>query len=207
MRQAVEVDPRKGGRRAFDQGRAGRLMFLLSLNYIAPLAEIDAAMSDHVSWLNRGHTAGSFLAWGRKVPRTGGIILARGGRAEVEAVAQTESLRRARPGDGGGCRVLAQLRRRRSRSDHRMTIALIDFRAGNLHSVHNALKAAGADDVAVTADPEVVAAADRIVLPGVGAFAACRTALFGIEGMAEGAEPARAWRRGCRFSAFAWACR
>ncbi len=65
------------------------------------------------------------------------------------------------------------------------TIALIDYGAGNLHSVHNALKAAGATDIAVTADPEVVARAGRIVLPGVGAFAHCRDALFGIPGMVE----------------------
>ena len=52
-------------------------------------------------------------------------------------------------------------------------IALIDYGAGNLRSVHNALVAAGADNVAVTADPDVVSKADRIVLPGVGAFAAC----------------------------------
>ena len=63
------------------------------------------------------------------------------------------------------------------------TVALIDFGAGNLHSVHNALKAAGAENVAVTADPAAVASADRIVLPGVGAFAHCREALFGIDGM------------------------
>jgi len=63
------------------------------------------------------------------------------------------------------------------------TIALIDFGAGNLHSVHNALMAAGAGDVAVTADPNLVARADRIILPGVGAFGACRDALVGIEGM------------------------
>ena len=63
------------------------------------------------------------------------------------------------------------------------TIALIDFGAGNLHSVHNALMAAGAGNVAVTADPAVVARADRIILPGVGAFGACRDALVGIEGM------------------------
>jgi len=63
------------------------------------------------------------------------------------------------------------------------TIALIDFGAGNLHSVHNALMAAGAGDVSVTADPELVARADRIILPGVGAFGACRDALFGIDGM------------------------
>lgn len=63
------------------------------------------------------------------------------------------------------------------------TIALIDFGAGNLHSVHNALMAAGAGDVSVTADPELVARADRIILPGVGAFGACRDALFAIDGM------------------------
>ena len=63
------------------------------------------------------------------------------------------------------------------------TIALIDFGAGNLHSVHNALQAAGAHGVEVTADPEVVARADRVVLPGVGAFGACREALVAIVGM------------------------
>ncbi len=63
------------------------------------------------------------------------------------------------------------------------TIALIDFGAGNLHSVHNALMAAGAGNVAVTADPAMVARADRIILPGVGAFGACRDALVAIEGM------------------------
>ena len=64
-----------------------------------------------------------------------------------------------------------------------MTLALIDYGAGNLHSVHNALKAAGAADVRVTADPDIVAHADRIVLPGVGAFAHCMAALSGIDGM------------------------
>ncbi|MEH6828047.1 imidazole glycerol phosphate synthase subunit HisH [Parasphingorhabdus sp.] len=68
------------------------------------------------------------------------------------------------------------------------TIALIDFGAGNLHSVHNALMAAGAGDVAVTADPEMVARADRIILPGVGAFGACRDALFAIDGMIDALE-------------------
>ncbi len=64
-----------------------------------------------------------------------------------------------------------------------MSLALIDYGAGNLHSVHNALKAAGAGDVLVTADPDVVAKADRIVLPGVGAFAHCMEALSAIDGM------------------------
>ena len=64
-----------------------------------------------------------------------------------------------------------------------MTLALIDYGAGNLHSVANALKAAGAQDVAVTADPELVRGADRIVLPGVGAFGACAAALRSVPGM------------------------
>lgn len=66
-----------------------------------------------------------------------------------------------------------------------MTLALIDYGAGNLQSVRNALIAAGCADVLVTADPDAVRGADRIVLPGVGAFGHCRDALFGIDGMAE----------------------
>jgi imidazole glycerol-phosphate synthase subunit HisH len=62
-------------------------------------------------------------------------------------------------------------------------LALIDYGAGNLQSVKNALKAAGAADVAVTADPDLVSKADRIVLPGVGAFAHCMGSLSAIDGM------------------------
>lgn len=62
-------------------------------------------------------------------------------------------------------------------------LALIDYGAGNLHSVHNALRKAGAIDAVITADPQVVAKADRIVLPGVGAFRACMDALSAIPGM------------------------
>lgn len=64
-----------------------------------------------------------------------------------------------------------------------MRVALVDYGAGNLQSVRNALKAAGADDIVVTADPDAVRAADRIVLPGVGAFAHCMGALSAIDGM------------------------
>ena len=63
-------------------------------------------------------------------------------------------------------------------------IALIDYGAGNLHSVENALKAVGAD-VTVTANPDVVRAADRIVLPGVGSFRACAEGLNSIDGLIE----------------------
>ena len=62
-------------------------------------------------------------------------------------------------------------------------LALVDYGAGNLHSVESALRAAGAEDVTVTCDPNVVRAADRIVLPGVGAFAACAKALRGVRGL------------------------
>ena len=64
-------------------------------------------------------------------------------------------------------------------------VALVDYGAGNLHSVANALKAAGADSVTVTSDPMVVRAADRIVLPGVGSFKACAEGLRAIAGMEE----------------------
>lgn len=65
------------------------------------------------------------------------------------------------------------------------TVALIDYGAGNLRSVANALRVAGAENVAVTADPAVVRAADRVVLPGVGAFKACIDALRAIPGMVD----------------------
>ena len=64
-------------------------------------------------------------------------------------------------------------------------LALIDYGAGNLHSVENALKAAGALGVSVTANPDVVRAADRIVLPGVGSFKACSKGLRAIPGLVE----------------------
>lgn len=64
-------------------------------------------------------------------------------------------------------------------------IALIDYGAGNLHSVANAMKAAGADGVFVTADPYAVRAADRVVLPGVGSFRACSEGLRAIPGLVE----------------------
>lgn len=66
-----------------------------------------------------------------------------------------------------------------------MTLALVDYGAGNLRSVANALRAAGAEDVVVTADADRVRAADRIVLPGVGAFAASMAALDALPGMVE----------------------
>jgi glutamine amidotransferase len=64
-------------------------------------------------------------------------------------------------------------------------LALIDYGAGNLHSVANALKAAGAKDIRVTSNADVVRAADRIVLPGVGSFKACAEGLRAIPQLVE----------------------
>lgn len=79
-----------------------------------------------------------------------------------------------------------------------MSAALIDYGAGNLHSVHNALRAAGAGDVIVTADADAVLGADRIVLPGVGAFRACWDGLAALPGMIEALET-RVLRGGAPF--------
>ncbi len=69
-----------------------------------------------------------------------------------------------------------------------MRVALIDYDSGNLHSAEKAFQLMGRDagaDVVVTSDPQVAARADRIVLPGDGAFPACREALGHVDGMAE----------------------
>ena len=64
-----------------------------------------------------------------------------------------------------------------------MRIAVVDYGAGNLRSVARALSEAGATSVEVTSEPARIAAAARIVLPGVGAFAQCITALRGAAGI------------------------
>ena len=71
-------------------------------------------------------------------------------------------------------------------------VALIDYGSGNLRSAEKALVkvAAGRAEVAVTCDPDVIARADRIVLPGVGAFAACMSALASRPGVIAAMEEA-----------------
>lgn len=61
-------------------------MFILSLTYIAPLEDADRHMEAHMAWVKAGYDQGFFLASGRKVPRTGGVVLARGERAALEAI-------------------------------------------------------------------------------------------------------------------------
>ena len=67
-------------------------------------------------------------------------------------------------------------------------LALIDYGAGNLHSVYNALMAAGAHHVTVTAEPDIVRGAQRIVLPGVGSYKACMEGLSAPDGLIEALE-------------------
>ncbi|ACS80443.1 YciI family protein [Maridesulfovibrio salexigens] len=52
-------------------------MYILNLNYIKPLENIDALLEEHIKFLKKHYENGTFIASGRKVPRTGGIILAR----------------------------------------------------------------------------------------------------------------------------------
>jgi glutamine amidotransferase len=82
------------------------------------------------------------------------------------------------------------------------TIALIDYGSGNLRSAEKALrKAADAlagHEIVTTSDADVVAKADRIVLPGVGAFAACMGALQARDGMV-GAMGEAVQKRGAPF--------
>jgi glutamine amidotransferase len=69
-----------------------------------------------------------------------------------------------------------------------MTVAVIDYGSGNLHSAAKALERAAreggtGEKIEVTSDPDTVRRADRIVLPGVGAFADCKRGLDAVPGM------------------------
>jgi imidazole glycerol-phosphate synthase subunit HisH len=71
-----------------------------------------------------------------------------------------------------------------------VSVAIIDYGSGNLHSAAKAFERAAREEglgesIVVTRDPEKVARADRVVLPGVGAFADCRRGLDAVDGMVE----------------------
>jgi glutamine amidotransferase len=74
-----------------------------------------------------------------------------------------------------------------------MHVAIIDYGSGNLHSAAKAFERAAREGgsplkIKVTAEPEEVRSAERIVLPGVGAFADCRQGLANVPGMIEALE-------------------
>ena len=71
-----------------------------------------------------------------------------------------------------------------------MSVAIVDYGSGNLHSAAKAFERAArdcgyAESIVVTSDPDEVARAERVVLPGVGAFADCRRGLDAVSGMVE----------------------
>ena len=70
-----------------DPQQGGRELFALVVDYVAPLADVDALLEDHVRFLERFYADGTFLMSGRQVPRQGGFILAvSDSRASMEAV-------------------------------------------------------------------------------------------------------------------------
>ncbi|HEY1795879.1 MAG TPA: imidazole glycerol phosphate synthase subunit HisH [Stellaceae bacterium] len=76
-----------------------------------------------------------------------------------------------------------------------MKVAILDYGSGNLRSAAKAFERAAGDSgiaatIAVTSDADFVAAADRIVLPGVGAFADCRRGLAAVPGLEDALEEA-----------------
>ncbi len=76
-----------------------------------------------------------------------------------------------------------------------MSVAIVDYGSGNLHSAAKAFERAAHDagldqPIVVTNDPSKVATADRVVLPGVGAFADCRRGLDAVDGMVAALEEA-----------------
>ena len=71
-----------------------------------------------------------------------------------------------------------------------MSVALVEYGSGNMHSAAKAFERAAHDaeldqPIVVTGDPDLVVRADRVVLPGVGAFADCRRGLDAVPGMVE----------------------
>jgi glutamine amidotransferase len=76
-----------------------------------------------------------------------------------------------------------------------MNVAIVDYGSGNLHSAAKAFERAAQESglgqpIVVTNDPAVVASADRVVLPGVGAFADCRRGLDAVDGMVQALDEA-----------------
>ena len=70
-------------------------MYIVALTYVRPVEEIDPLLPGHMAWLEEHYAAGRFLASGRKVPRTGGVILAaRMARTDLDALIAADPFHR-----------------------------------------------------------------------------------------------------------------
>jgi uncharacterized protein YciI len=58
------------------------IIYVVVLTYVKPLEEVDSQIPEHVEWLKKGYSDGVFLASGRRVPRNGGVIIAKCDSAE-----------------------------------------------------------------------------------------------------------------------------
>lgn len=73
-----------------DAFRASGDVCVVLIDYVRPLEDVDAQMTAHVAWLEKGFGAEIFLLAGRRNPRTGGVIVVRGEQAAVEALMRTD---------------------------------------------------------------------------------------------------------------------
>ncbi|HJV53013.1 MAG TPA: YciI family protein [Noviherbaspirillum sp.] len=70
-------------------------MFVVLLTYRRPIEDVEKHLAEHVEFLNRQYDAGVFIASGRRVPRTGGVILATGvERAALESILELDPFKR-----------------------------------------------------------------------------------------------------------------
>lgn len=78
----------RGGTAAFvvvagAKHQTGEIMFIVSLTYKVDVSVVDTYLAEHMAYLEKQYALGHFIASGRKVPRTGGVILARADSAEA----------------------------------------------------------------------------------------------------------------------------
>lgn len=103
---------------------------MVTLTYLTDLARVDEALPDHLAWLDRQYADGVFLASGRRVPRTGGVILAGGvDRAELDRRLATDPFA-ARRRRVRGHRVRREPGRRRPGPDARGLTGPATFHRG-----------------------------------------------------------------------------